>query len=151
MTGYIVAETSEVPVGSLRLVEVKGREIGVANLSGEFYGVRNRCPHQGGPLCLGNRVGHLTAPVVGVYEHSGAVDMVQCPWHQWEFDLRTGQSWCDPSKLKARKYRVYRHQGAAILHDASPDIEGPGTRVQGPYVAETYQVRVDGDYVVIEM
>ncbi|MFZ0849521.1 MAG: Rieske 2Fe-2S domain-containing protein, partial [Hyphomicrobiaceae bacterium] len=22
-------------------------------------------------------------------------EMVRCPWHGWEFDIRTGQSWCE--------------------------------------------------------
>ena len=36
-----------------KLVTIEGREIGVFNVHGEFYALRNRCPHQGGALCKG--------------------------------------------------------------------------------------------------
>ena len=35
-----------------------------------------------------------------------------CPWHCWEFDLRTGQSWCDPDSVHARTYAVQIEPGA---------------------------------------
>ena len=58
------------------------------------------------------------------------------PWHGWEFDIRTGQSWCDPTRVRARPYAV--------------SVQ-PGTRlVAGPYVAETVPVSVENDYVVVE-
>ena len=39
--------------GERKLVEIGGRSIGVFNVDGEYYALRNRCPHQGGPLCDG--------------------------------------------------------------------------------------------------
>ena len=50
MAKYIVATLAELPPGSRKLVEVAGRSIGVFNIAGEFSALRNRCPHQGGPL-----------------------------------------------------------------------------------------------------
>ena len=40
--------------GEKKLVSVKGREIGVFNVNGEFFALANRCPHEGGPMCESN-------------------------------------------------------------------------------------------------
>ena len=50
------AASDEIPPGSRKIVEVDGRSIGVFNVDGEFLALRNRCPHQGGPLCEGVQV-----------------------------------------------------------------------------------------------
>ena len=53
MTETVVGRLADFPEGSHRVVEVGGREIGVFNVGGRFYGLPNRCPHQAGPLCEG--------------------------------------------------------------------------------------------------
>ena len=50
---YVVAAVDEIPPGGRKIVDVAGRSIGVFNLGGEYFALRNRCPHQGGPLCEG--------------------------------------------------------------------------------------------------
>jgi 3-phenylpropionate/trans-cinnamate dioxygenase ferredoxin subunit len=62
--------------------------------------------------------------------------MVKCPWHGWEFDIRTGRSWCDPSRLRVRQYPVSVQPGAKLA--------------EGPYVAETFAVRLEDNYVLVE-
>ena len=41
-----------------------------------------------------------------------------CPWHGWEFDVRTGQSWCDPDNTYVRQ------RSRAVLQSigASPEM-----------------------------
>ena len=51
MARHVVATVEEIPPGQRKIVEVAGRSIGIFNVSGEFFALRNRCPHQGGPLC----------------------------------------------------------------------------------------------------
>ena len=53
MSKHVVATVDEIPPGGRKLVTVRGRPIAVFNLDGEFYGLFNRCPHQGGPMCEG--------------------------------------------------------------------------------------------------
>src|SRR5947207_3268589 len=53
MPAYVVGTVDEIPVGGRKIVEVAGRSIGIFNVAGEYVALRNRCPHQGGPLCLG--------------------------------------------------------------------------------------------------
>ena len=43
---------------------VGGREIGVFNLGGTFYALRNICPHRGAPLCRGRLRPLVTSPEV---------------------------------------------------------------------------------------
>ena len=62
MASHVVAEAGEIPPGGRKIVEVEGRSIGIFNVGGEYLAVRNRCPHQGGPLCLGTLVGASTRP-----------------------------------------------------------------------------------------
>ncbi len=106
-----------------RIVEVEGRSIGVFNVGGEFFAIRNRCPHQGGPLCEGVQVGALTSDGPGEYLHERPGEIIRCPWHAWEFDLRTGRSWFDPKRRRVRAYDVALVPGDQL--DAEPPAAGP--------------------------
>jgi hypothetical protein len=68
MPKHVVATLDEIPPGGKKIVEVAGRSIGVFNVGGEFFALRNRCPHQGGPLCLGKLSGFVVSPVPGEYD-----------------------------------------------------------------------------------
>jgi nitrite reductase/ring-hydroxylating ferredoxin subunit len=136
MAKHVIAPLRDFPVGSRRLVDVKGRAIVVFNVNGEFFALANRCPHQGGSLVQGHLVGLIEASEPGCYRYSRRGEIIRCPWHGWEFDLRTGKSWCEPDRVRARQFAVSIAAGAKL--------------VEGPYVAETFPVRVEDDYVVIE-
>lgn len=69
MASHPVARVDEIPPGERKIVEIAGRSIGVFNLGGEFFALRNRCPHQGGPLCVGQRLGAISATGPGDYVH----------------------------------------------------------------------------------
>lgn len=153
MAHYIVAEEGEIPPGGRKIVEVIGRSIGVFNVNGEYFALRNRCPHQGGPLCEGKTWGALTAERPGEFVYSRPGEIVACIWHGWEFDLRTGQSWCDPVKLRVRRYEVSLEAGETVeppAPAADPDAPAPGM-VRGPYVAETYPVSIEHRHIMIEI
>ena len=70
MGKHIVATVNEIPRGERKLVEIEGRSIGVFNLKDNYYAVRNRCAHQGGPLCTGRLTGFLRARVPGDYTYT---------------------------------------------------------------------------------
>ena len=148
MTKYIVATVAEIPPGSRKIVEISGRSIGVFNIEGDFYALRNRCPHQGGPLCQGKFTGLIQSTKPGQYDYSRPGEIIRCPWHGWEFDVQTGQSWVDPAQTRVRRYDVQRESGAD-LQQGNPDEAT--TWVKGPYVAETYPVSIEEEYVVVEL
>ena len=119
------------------LVEVGGREIGVFNIAGEYFAIGNRCPHNGASLCKGTIVGLVEASEPGSYRFSRRNELIRCPWHGWEFDLRTGRSWCEPDRTKVRSYDL--------------TIESGGTLTADSLVAETFPVSVEERYVVVDV
>ena len=147
MSRYVVGTVNEIPPGGRKIVTLEGRSIGVFNIGGEFFALRNRCPHQGGPLCDGRLAGFVTSPRPGEYRYTRPGEVVRCPWHAWEFDIRTGQSWCEPARMRVRRYDVSVEPGATV---AAGEAEMEGL-VKGPYVAETYPVSVERQYVVVEI
>ncbi len=147
MARYVVGTVDEIPPGQRKIVEVDGRSIGVFNVGGEFFALLNRCPHQGGPLCSGRLSGFLRSTEPGQYLYSRPGEILRCPWHGWEFDIRTGQSWFDPAQVRVRSYDVAVAPGAA-LQVADPAMQG---LEKGPYVAETYPVLVEQQYVIVEL
>lgn len=126
------------PEGGSREVVVAGRSIGIFNVGGRLYALRNRCPHQGGPLCSGRVVKHLESDRPGEYRYNDDRFLVECPWHGWEFDLETGKSWFDPARTRVRFYPVH--------------VERVPTEVtSGPYTAETFPVMVEQECVFVEV
>lgn len=154
MPRYIVATLDEVPPGGRKIVAVAGRSIGVFNIAGEFFALRNRCPHQGGPLCEGMLWGALEAERPGEFRYSRPGEILACLWHGWEFDIRTGRSWCEPERLRVKRYEVGIESAAEIESAGATGDEAAAPRpglVRGPYQAETYPVTVDSRYLVIEI
>jgi 3-phenylpropionate/trans-cinnamate dioxygenase ferredoxin subunit len=137
MSRHVVAPVGEIPPGGRKLVTVKGRPIVIFNLEGSFFGLLNRCPHQGGNLGEGRVTGLLESPSPGQYCYSRKGEILRCPWHGWEFDIRTGQSYCDPERIRTKAYPV--------------EVKAGQTVVEGPYVAETIPVSVEQEYVVVDV
>ena len=154
MAKYVVGRVDEIPPGGRKIVRVAGRTIGVFNIKGEYFALLNRCPHQGGPLCEGHALGFLRSDRPGEYHYTRPGEILRCPWHGWEFDLRTGQSWFDSRQVRVRSYEVAVEPGAALAEAedvvvaTEPDMEG---LQKGPYTAETYPVAVEEQYLVVEI
>jgi nitrite reductase/ring-hydroxylating ferredoxin subunit len=148
MGRYIVASVDEIPPGERKIVEIAGRSIGVFNVHGEFYALRNRCPHQGGPLCTGPVGGFVSSSEPGEYRLTRHGEILRCPWHGWEFDIRTGQSWFDPTRVRVRSYDVTLEPVGAGGDQPTPHLM---ELEKGPYVAETYPVDIEQHQVVVEI
>ena len=151
MARYPVATVEEIPAGGRKIVEVAGRSIGVFNVAGRFHAVRNRCPHQGGPLCLGVVSGFVEAGEPGEYRYSRQGEILRCPWHGWEFDILTGRSWFDPARVRVRSYEVAVVAGEELIAGEGAAADAPGGLQPGPYLAETYPVVLDAQYVLVEI
>ena len=72
-----VCPVSELPPGSMRLVEWEDLEIGIFNCKGEILAIEDRCSHDNGPL------------VEGELDQDDCT--VECPRHGSRFDLHTGR------------------------------------------------------------
>lgn len=86
-----VSSIADFPDEAKKIVEVNGLEIGVFYVDGEFYAWVNVCPHAGAPVCEGVVGGTRTPSEVYSYEYGRDQEILRCPWHGWEFDLKTGE------------------------------------------------------------
>jgi 3-phenylpropionate/trans-cinnamate dioxygenase ferredoxin subunit len=148
---YVVGTVDEIPPRERKIVQIAGRTIGVFNVQGEFVALLNRCPHQGGPLCEGHTLGFLRSDGPGQYHYTRPGEVLRCPWHGWEFDLRTGQSWFDPRQVRVRRYEVRVEPGSALVDAEGSSEPGMEGMQKGPYVAETFPVSVERQYVIVEV
>jgi nitrite reductase/ring-hydroxylating ferredoxin subunit/hemoglobin-like flavoprotein len=76
----VVAAAADIPDGGRKIVQVDNLSIGVFHHEGGWYAVRNSCIHRGGPVATGTLVG----------------DTLTCPWHGFQFNIRTAQNLADP-------------------------------------------------------
>jgi len=134
---YVVASIGDFSSDDRKIVTVKGREIGLYRIGDEYFAVYNWCPHEGAALCKGPLVSRCRSDRPGRYTLERKGEMLRCPWHGWEYDIRTGQSWCDPDSYKARTFGVRVEPGEQLA--------------KGPYVAETVPVEIDGEYLVLDL
>lgn len=132
---FVVGRVSEIPPGERRIVDVGGRTIGVFNVKGRFYALRNICPHQGAPLCQGSLKGTALPSAPGEYLWGRDGEILSCPWHGWEFDVTTGRSIFNPHRTRVRTFEV------SVEH---PDEE------EDPSVP-TFPVTVDDGVVTLHL
>jgi 3-phenylpropionate/trans-cinnamate dioxygenase ferredoxin subunit len=97
---------SQFPIGGVKVVEVGKRSIGVFNLEGRFYALRNVCPHEAAPVCLGQIGGTMLPSRPQQYEFGMDGHVLRCPWHGWEFDITTGKTLFDVDDGRIVTYPV---------------------------------------------
>lgn len=85
-----VAAVGDVPPGEMIIVEVGGEEVAIANVGGEFCAFNNSCSHRGGPLGEGILTG----------------EVVECPFHGGQFNVRTGEAVSAPPTEAVKTYAV---------------------------------------------
>ncbi|MBO0824484.1 MAG: Rieske 2Fe-2S domain-containing protein [Actinobacteria bacterium] len=157
----VVGRVSDFANGDRKIVDVNGKSVGIFRIDDEFYAIRNRCPHQFGPLCLGELAPRAIADEPGEVRMDTGPPLLACPWHGWEYDIATGQSFMGPGhgNMSARTYDVNVLPGSELsqaeliqaeLNQAEAGQPRADGRVPGPYVAETMPVSVEQDYVVVE-
>ena len=132
MAKHVAAAAADVPPGAVIRVEVAGTAVAIWNLDGEYFGLLDRCPHMGACLSEGVMIGLVEAEKPGRYAYARSGEIVRCPWHGWEFDIRTGKSRFDPKRWKTRAFDVDV--------DDRPNMN-----------AETVDVAQDGAYLVVKL
>jgi nitrite reductase/ring-hydroxylating ferredoxin subunit len=97
---HVVGKVEEVPEGTHKVFLIGTREVGVFNVAGHYYALPSNCFHQNGPLCKGAVSGTIEASAESgwkpVWGREGEV--VICPWHSMEFDIKTGHCLSEPPR-----------------------------------------------------
>lgn len=134
---YVVGPTTELPPGATKIVSVGALSIGVFNVKGTYYALKNVCPHQSAPLCRGPVTGTTLPSRPGEWIYGKTGEIVRCPWHGWEFDITTGRSVFNPHRVRVKTYEV--------TIDTAPSAEEEDPSV------ETYNVTVEEGWVVLHV
>jgi nitrite reductase/ring-hydroxylating ferredoxin subunit len=107
---YKVCRLSELEEKKPLAFRFQEREVGLIRVQDDVYAYENTCPHFGGPVCLGEVFGKIELEMDELKRVKREVVSEEtlhlvCPWHGYEFDLRSGECVFDP-KLKLRRYPV---------------------------------------------
>ncbi len=107
-----VAKIAQFPDGERRIVRAGDTEIGVFHWQGRYYAYENLCVHQGGPACEGVIMHKVEDVIAADKTWSGqkfSKDEIHfvCPWHGYEYDLKTGECAAD-RKLKLKSFEVVK-------------------------------------------
>jgi nitrite reductase (NADH) small subunit len=116
---HVVDTIDQMPPGTVRIIEVGGRSIGVINDGGRLSAIRNVCPHHGAPLCRGPVTGFMMPTEPHQYEFSGELPehrVVRCPWHGYEFRLVDGRSVTSPDRMAVKTYRVEVEDDEVVVY-----------------------------------
>lgn len=114
----------------MKHIEAKGKELCIANVSGMFYAIGDRCPHMNALLSMGTLQGTV----------------VTCPLHFSRFDMKTGKKISGPVFPKI--------EGADQL---PPAFQAYSSRVAGimapvkTYDLEVFPVKVDGQGIFVDI
>jgi nitrite reductase (NADH) small subunit len=93
---FFVAKLDEFPDGSRKVVSCDGTEVGIFNVDGDVVAWFNNCAHMRGPICQGRIFKRVLEPVAAdrttrEMAFSETQTHIVCPWHGYEFDLKTGE------------------------------------------------------------
>jgi 3-phenylpropionate/trans-cinnamate dioxygenase ferredoxin subunit len=105
LTFIKVAETSEVPLGQMKVVKLAEKEVVIANVNNVYYALENSCTHMDGELSKGLLEGNT----------------LTCPKHKAKFDVTTGKVISGPKiplmhpKIKDEPVYAVKVEGKDIL------------------------------------
>jgi len=114
-----VAQADEFENHGRKLVVHDGKEVGVFCIDKEFVAYRNECAHQGGPVCQGRLFPRVEQELAAdktetAMRYVPGTMHVVCPWHGYEYDLRTGRNAALP-RLGLKKLDVFVKEGAVYV------------------------------------
>lgn len=110
MEEQVVCKTRDIEPGQMIECSFGKRNVLVCRtLDGEFYAFLNQCTHQGAPLHKGMICGATTeASKPGKYDYCRKGEIIRCPWHGREFDIKNeGRMLAKPvEKLPSFQVRI---------------------------------------------
>lgn len=124
----VAGRVEEITPGSRKIiVPFRGRAgIGVFNVNGAYYALRNLCPHKQGPLCVGRISGRVVAAAppstyTPQLELVRDGEIIRCPWHLYEYEIATGHCLVDP-QLRVKTFPVTIEAGEVVVYADVTDL-----------------------------
>lgn len=111
---HIICAAAEIPPGGRKIVSIGSRSVGIFNIAGDFYALLNICPHMGAQLCEGPICGTNEETDDYNYRFIREGEILRCARHGWEFDIRTGINFHDPT-VKAKVYPAAVEDGQVVV------------------------------------
>jgi nitrite reductase (NADH) small subunit len=113
-----VADIAELRDGARVAVAVGGNEVVVFLHEEEVIAYLNVCPHQGGPVAEGMLIGRVEAATDAHGNPCEAFSKTEthivCPWHGFEFNVRTGVC-ATNDRISLRRYETLVEGDAVFL------------------------------------
>jgi nitrite reductase/ring-hydroxylating ferredoxin subunit len=125
-----VARVNEIPDGKMKHIEVKGKEVLIANLGGKFYAISDRCGHMNALLSMGNL----------------SETTVTCPFHGSTFDVTTGKKLSEPILTPSQKMEPLPQSWQKFFENVGRLMAHIKT-----YDQLTYETRIDGDRIKLRI
>ncbi len=114
---HVVRGGEDLRPGEMRSVKVGGRRLAVVCLEdGEYRAVADTCPHEMASLAAGKVEKMWVSEGVGDVRESRERCVIVCPWHNFEFDLDTGLSPCEPERLRVKTYPARLENGEVVVY-----------------------------------
>ncbi|MEM6821221.1 MAG: Rieske (2Fe-2S) protein [Verrucomicrobiota bacterium] len=142
---HAVCSADEIQEGERKIVQIGKLSIGIFNVKGTYYALRNICPHQLAPLCRGEITGTTRSSDVGEYHWERDGEIIRCPWHGWEFGITDGKSVFNPHRVRVRTYPVSLGETEASCADCLQSKEDLEPEVS------TYPVSEDQGMVYVHV
>jgi 3-phenylpropionate/trans-cinnamate dioxygenase ferredoxin subunit len=80
---------------------------------GQLFGLLDKCLHMGGQLSKGKLLLAQNGQQCGEYVEEQGRFVVKCPWHGYEYDLKTGATLFDDD-LKLRTFAIREENGQIV-------------------------------------
>ena len=129
-----IAKATELPSGSMKHVETKGKEIAIINLDGKYYAINDRCGHMNAPLSKGE------------IRNVQGKDIVTCPLHFSTFDIVTGKKLSEP--------KMSPPMDMVALPKPLQDAFAQAAQIMAfvkTYDMETFEVKRDGEDIKLKI
>jgi nitrite reductase/ring-hydroxylating ferredoxin subunit len=99
-----ICRADELAVGEIRRITAAGRSWALVRTPDAFYAVGTKCAHQGADLMgTPHLQGTIVDGQVGTFCYGMDAQVLRCPWHNWEYDVTTGQSLHDRRRRLASR------------------------------------------------
>lgn len=118
-----VGDVESFPEAACTIVSINEREIGIVRWRSRFFALLNKCADQSGPVCTGPLRPHLSYDteldkIIGNDDRP----MIKCPYHFWQFDVMTGRSILNNTRLRTFRTSI---EGSRLFVEIGPESE-PG-------------------------